>query len=90
MLLSFLSAWLVFKGSASYLHLALGGLLFQFASIVDGCDGEIAKLKFMGSRMGEWVDTLADNMSYLVFFIAVPRRDVQLYGRGILSPAGAV
>ena len=71
MLLSFLSAWLVFKGSTSYLHLALGGLLFQFASIVDGCDGEIAKLKFMGSRLGEWVDTLADNMSYLVFFMAV-------------------
>ncbi len=71
MVLSFLSAWLVFKGSTSYLHLALGGLLFQFASIVDGCDGEIAKLKFMGSRAGEWVDTLADNLSYLVFFIAV-------------------
>ena len=71
MLLSFLSAWLVFQGGTSYLHLALGGLLFQFASIVDGCDGEIAKLKFMGSRAGEWVDTLADNLSYLVFFIAV-------------------
>ncbi|MDP6037592.1 MAG: NTP transferase domain-containing protein [Candidatus Latescibacteria bacterium] len=71
MFLSFLSAWLVFKGGESYLHLALGGLLFQFASIVDGCDGEIAKLKFMGSRLGEWIDTIADNVSYLVFFWAV-------------------
>lgn len=71
MLISFLSAWLVFKGGASYVHLALGGLLFQFASIVDGCDGEVAKLKFMGSRLGEWIDTLADNVSYLVFLIAV-------------------
>lgn len=71
MLLSFLSAWLVFQGGTSYLHLALGGLLFQFASIVDGCDGEIAKLKLMGSCAGEWVDTLADDLSYLVFFIAV-------------------
>ena len=71
MVLSFLSAWLVFQGGTSYLHLALGGLLFQFASIVDGCDGEIAKLKFMGSRTGEWVDTLADNVSYLAFFVAV-------------------
>jgi CDP-L-myo-inositol myo-inositolphosphotransferase len=71
MLISFLSAWLVFKGGGSYLHLALGGLLFQFASIVDGCDGEIAKLKFMNSRLGEWIDTLADNTSYLVFFAAV-------------------
>jgi CDP-L-myo-inositol myo-inositolphosphotransferase len=71
MLISFASAWLVSQGGESYWHLALGGLLFQFASIVDGCDGEIAKLKFMGSRMGEWVDTLADNVSYLVFLIAV-------------------
>jgi phosphatidylglycerophosphate synthase len=71
MLISFVSAWLVSQGGESYWHLALGGLLFQFASIFDGCDGEIAKLKFMGSRMGEWVDTLADNVSYLVFLIAV-------------------
>lgn len=71
MLISFVSAWLVSQGGTSYWHLALGGILFQFASIVDGCDGEIAKLKFMGSRMGEWVDTLADNVSYLVFLIAV-------------------
>ena len=71
MLISFLSAWLVFKGGTSHLSLALGGLLFQFASILDGCDGEIAKLKFMESRLGEWVDTLADNTSYLVFFSAV-------------------
>lgn len=71
MLISFLSAWLVAMGGDSYWHLALGGILFQFASIVDGCDGEIAKLKFMGSRVGEWVDTIADNVSYLVFLIAV-------------------
>lgn len=71
MFISFISAWLVYQGGTSYWHLALGGILFQFASIVDGCDGEIAKLKFMGSRMGEWVDTIADNVSYLVFLIAV-------------------
>lgn len=71
MFISFFAAWLVSQGGDSYLHLALGGLLFQFASIFDGCDGEIAKLKFMGSRTGEWVDTLADNVSYLVFLLAV-------------------
>ncbi|MDA0710050.1 MAG: NTP transferase domain-containing protein [bacterium] len=71
MLISFVSAWLVSQGGNSYWHLALGGLLFQFASIVDGCDGEIAKLKFMGSRLGEWIDTLADNVSYLVFLVAI-------------------
>ena len=68
--LSFLAAWMV-ASAGDYVWLALGGLLFQLTSIVDGCDGEIAKLRFMGSQMGEWIDTLADNVSYLVFFIAV-------------------
>lgn len=69
MLITFLSAW--WMASGEYLYLALGGLLFQFASVVDGCDGEIAKLKFMSSPRGEWIDTLADNVSYLVFFSGV-------------------
>ena len=68
MFISFIAAWFVVQ--PDYLGLMVGGLIFQFASIVDGCDGEIAKLKFMGSQFGEWVDTVADNLSYLVFFSA--------------------
>lgn len=68
MFICFVAAW--FVSEPTYLGLALGGLLFQFASIVDGCDGEVAKLKFLGSQFGEWVDTVADNVSYLVFFSA--------------------
>ena len=66
MFVSFLAAW--FVAQPNYVSLAIGGLIFQFASIIDGCDGEVAKLKFMGSQFGEWVDTVADNISYLVFF----------------------
>jgi CDP-L-myo-inositol myo-inositolphosphotransferase len=69
MCVSFLAAYMV--ADPTYVSLAVGGLLFQFASIIDGCDGEVAKLKFLGSNLGEWVDTIADNVSYLVFFVAV-------------------
>ena len=69
MLLSFLAAWWVSHGD--YYHLALGGLMFQFASILDGSDGEIAKLKFLGSRTGEWFDSVADSASYLVYFAGI-------------------
>ena len=69
MCISFYAAYLI--ADPSYLSLAMGGLLFQFASIIDGCDGEVAKLKFQGSNLGEWVDTIADNVSYLVFLVAV-------------------
>ena len=68
MFISFIAAW--FVAQTDYMSLAIGGILFQFASIIDGCDGEVAKLKFLGSQFGEWVDTVADNVSYLVFFSA--------------------
>ncbi len=40
--------------------LALGGLLAQAASVIDGCDGEIARLRFQGSDYGGWLDAVLD------------------------------
>lgn len=38
----------------------IGGLLAQLASIIDGVDGEIARLKFLRSSFGEVFDSLLD------------------------------
>jgi len=46
-----------------YLALALGGLLAQGASILDGCDGEIARLKKQQSDYGGWLDAVLDRYS---------------------------
>lgn len=46
-----------------YLGLALGGLLAQAASILDGCDGEIARLKRQQSDYGGWLDAVLDRYS---------------------------
>ena len=43
-----------------YAALAGGGLLAQLASIIDGCDGEIARLKFLQSDFGGWFDAVLD------------------------------
>jgi choline kinase/phosphatidylglycerophosphate synthase len=43
--------------------------LFQWGSILDGVDGEVARLKFLNSKFGQWLDTACDNGSYLLFFI---------------------
>ena len=43
-----------------YPALVLGGILAQFASVVDGCDGEIARLKFQESPYGGWFDAVLD------------------------------
>ncbi len=50
-------------------YLLIGGLLFNLASILDGCDGEMARLTFSSTRRGEWLDTLADNLGTFSFLI---------------------
>ena len=46
--------------SGEYLFIALGGLIVQLVSIVDGCDGEIARLKFLRSKYGALLDSVLD------------------------------
>ena len=43
-----------------YVSLLLGGVLAQFASIIDGCDGEVARLKYESSDFGGWFDAVLD------------------------------
>lgn len=43
-----------------YFWTLLAGLLVQIASVVDGCDGEVARLKFLSSPFGAWFDTVLD------------------------------
>ena len=38
----------------------LGGILIQFLSIIDGCDGEVSRLKFQKSVFGAWLDPILD------------------------------
>lgn len=64
--LSIYGAYLAASGN--YLKIAIGAVLFQIASILDGCDGEIARLTFKGSRFGAWYDTITDNIRYGIFF----------------------
>jgi len=45
----------------------LGGVLAQLASILDGVDGEISRLKFLRSRFGEILDSILDRYGdYLI------------------------
>ena len=43
-----------------YLYLIVGGILVQISSIVDGCDGEIARLKLRQTNYGGWFDAVLD------------------------------
>ena len=46
----------------------IGALLFLAHSILDGCDGELARLKFQQSRWGGILDFWGDNVVHTVIF----------------------
>jgi len=48
-----------------------GALLFLLHSILDGCDGELARLKFLESRWGAVLDFWGDNIVHFAVFSAI-------------------
>ncbi len=44
---------------------AAAGILVWIGAAVDCVDGDLARLRVQGSRLGEWLDTLADDLSTL-------------------------
>jgi len=54
-----------------YVGLLLGGLLAQGASILDGCDGEVARLKQQQSDYGGWLDAVLDRYSDALLLTAL-------------------
>jgi phosphatidylglycerophosphate synthase len=55
----------VFAAMGGYWNFLIAGALFHLTSILDGVDGELARLKFKSSPFGQWLDTLVDNLSYV-------------------------
>lgn len=49
----------------------LGAALFKLNSILDGVDGELARVRFQMSVVGEWMDTLSDDLSNILFFVSL-------------------
>ena len=72
-LLSFLMAIIsaILFSNGRYLYFAIGGIFAQITSILDGCDGEIARLKFLQTRYGEWMDRVLDRYAdaFIIFGI---------------------
>ncbi len=61
-----LGAWLASRGT--YWTMLTGAFLFQMQSILDGCDGEMSRVTYRGSHLGEWFDTVGDDLTNYGFF----------------------
>jgi phosphatidylglycerophosphate synthase len=48
-----------------------GALCFLLHSIVDGCDGELARLRFQESRFGGLLDFWGDNLVHFAVYSAI-------------------
>ncbi len=58
-------------GLGSYAAGVLAGVLIQAASVIDGCDGEVARLKAMATPRGAWLDTMLDRYADLAITVAI-------------------
>ena len=58
-----------FVSGGRYWPAAIGGVLIQVHSILDSCDGELARLRFQFSRLGQWLDNLGDDLVDNLFII---------------------
>jgi hypothetical protein len=72
--------WLIFPipvvaaftlGHGTYWSFVWGLILFQIFSILDGCDGEIARAKFMESESGRRLDDLFDVLSNILLVLGL-------------------
>jgi phosphatidylglycerophosphate synthase len=54
-----------FLAVGGYWNMLTGAILSWFSSVLDGCDGEVARLKLQESAFGCWLETVCDNLYYI-------------------------
>lgn len=65
--------------SGGYAMMVAGMVLAQLQSVLDGCDGELARVRFQQSHIGEWLDTLVDDFMNVALLSGI---SVGLYRSG--------
>jgi len=61
----------LFLVRGNYVSLVIGAAVFQAFSILDGCDGEIARSKNLESKFGERLDYFCDFTASLLYVLAL-------------------
>jgi phosphatidylglycerophosphate synthase len=70
----------LFFACGGYWPMLIGALLSVWASILDGCDGEVARLKLLESDFGCWLETVCDYLYYLFIFAGMTIGLVRTWG----------
>jgi len=57
-----------------------GALVILFATYLDCCDGEIARIKLQASTFGAWLDTIVDELSSIGYMVCIGWHCHLVYG----------
>lgn len=68
----------------------IAGLLAQFISVVDGCDGEVARLRHMSTAYGAWLDAVLDRLADALLIGGMTYGAWQFYGTSWIWLVGFV
>jgi phosphatidylglycerophosphate synthase len=61
----------IFLVRGSYFSIVIGTAIYQLYSMLDGCDGEIARAKYLESKSGGRIDDFCDILGALLFVSAL-------------------
>jgi CDP-L-myo-inositol myo-inositolphosphotransferase len=61
----------VLSGVLAFFSPALGGILYQVSSMLDGVDGEIARASLRTTKFGGWLDSVLDRVVDFIFLSAL-------------------
>ncbi len=67
--LGLLGCW--FTARPGQQNLVIGAALVLCAGFIDGCDGELSRLRLTSSKLGAWLDTVVDELTTTVYFVAL-------------------
>ncbi len=69
-------------------YLVTGGVLVQLSSILDGCDGEVARLKFMKTERGGFMDSVLDRYADSIIIFGLCYGYWSFSGNALVWPVG--
>lgn len=84
-----------YAAGGTYGTYLVAAFLFVATSILDGVDGEMARLRMTQSKFGQWLDTASDNLTYVVFFVGtvlglIKRQDTYVVVAGPMAIVGVI
>jgi phosphatidylglycerophosphate synthase len=70
--------------------LVLAGFCFQAQSVLDGCDGEMARLTYRFSHIGQWLDSIGDDLTNYLFCLALALGQARVSGQDWIATLGYI